>query len=222
MVRDKLLGVASSYTSDPTGSIIGNFGEKSFRALSEDITVEGLLDYIQVFDGMTNEQEFKAQVLFFIGVGLESSITLQYLSYRTAIQSLQELMPDINLDSFLVAAQMAIPHFDALSDNSSLVYPGNISMLEGSFVNTFIDIVESYNASGDLNSVLDEYESELNTISQHLLGVADSWLAAGNALAEIWPNNIFSTYGVWIALGGFGAGAVVVALVLFIRKTPSQ
>jgi hypothetical protein len=222
MVRDKLLGVASSYTSDPTGSIIGNFGEKSFRALSEDITVEGLLDYIQVFDGMTNEQEFKAQVLFFIGVGLESSITLQYLSYRTAVQSLQELMPDINLDSFLVAAQTAIPHFDALSDNSSLVYPGNISMLEGSFVNTFIDIVESYNASGDLNSVLDEYESELNTISQHLLGVADSWLAAGNALAEIWPNNIFSTYGVWIALGGFGAGAVVVALVLYIRKTPSQ
>jgi hypothetical protein len=171
---------------------------------------------------MTNEREFKAQVLFFIGIGLESSITLQYLSYRTAIQSLPELMPDINLDSFLTAAQLANPHFDALSDNSSLIYPGNISMLDGSFVNTLIDIAESYNTSGDLNSALEEYETELNTISQHLLGVADSWLAAGNALAEIWPNNIFSIYGVWIALGGFGAGAVVVALVLFIRKTPSQ
>ena len=222
MIRDKLLGVSSSYTSDPTGSIIGNFGEKSFRALSEEVTVEGLSDFLQVFDGMTNEREFKAQVLFFIGIGLESMITLQYLSYRTAIQSLPELMPDVDLDSFMAAAQTANPHFDALSDNSSLVYPGNISMLEGSFANTFIDIAETYNTSGDLNSTLEEYETELNTISQHILGVADSWLAAGNALAEIWPNDIFSIYGVWIVLGGFGAGAVVVALVLFVRKTPSQ
>ena len=227
MVRDKLLGVGTTYAPSSSSAYLWSFGEVGFRQMSEDFTPEGLLDYFSIFptssfESPEAEKLFKAAVLIFMGLGIETTITLQYLSYRTAIERLPEFIPDRDLSAFSAAAQAALPHMDALSSNSTLINPGNLSYIEGTLSTTFYDISRSYNTTGDLESTLTEYATELGVISQHLLGIADSWLAAGNALADIWSNNILIIYGPWLAVGVFAAGVIIVTAFLKIRKTPSQ
>ena len=221
-IRDRLLGVGSSYSPDAASAYIWQFGEKGFRAMSSDMTVEGLSSFLSVFDGIQNEREFKTSLLHFIGLGLEAQTTLQYLSYRTALAQLPALMPDTNLTDFTVAGEQALPHFDALADNSSLINPGNLTFRGSLAFGTFWHIADMYNSTGEMEDALEHFRTDLTTISAHLLGIADSWQAAGNALTEIWPNDFFSVYGPTVAVAGLAVVALVIAIVWWIRKTPSQ
>ncbi len=221
-IRDRLLGTADSYYADPNTAVLWDFGEGAFRGLSQDFTVQGLMEFFDVFTGMDGEREFKASLLMFLGLGLEAQVSLQYLSYRTALESLPGLMPDVDLSDFLSAGRMALPHFEAITDNSTLVSPNNLTEYTGPVASLFISMAETYNSTGDLEAVLTTHQNTLNEISDHLLGIADSWLAAGNALAEIWPNDPFVIFGPFIAVAAFAVGAVVVVVFLFVRKTPSQ
>jgi hypothetical protein len=221
-IRDRLLGTSASYYADQSTAVLWKFGEGSFRGLSEDFTVQGLTEYFNVFTGMEGEREFKASLLMFLGLGLEAQVTLQYLSYRTGLESLPGLMPDVDLSDFLSAGRMALPHFEAITDNSTLVSPSNLTAYTGPVASLFMTIADSYNSTGDLETVLNIHQTALSEISDHLLGIADSWLAAGNALAQIWPNDPFIIFGPFIAIAAFAAGALVVVLILFVRKTPSQ
>jgi hypothetical protein len=180
------------------------------------------MEFFDVFTGMEGEREFKASLLMFLGLGLEAQVSLQYLSYRTGLESLPGLMPDVDLSDFLSAGRMALPHFEAITDNSTLVSPNNLTEYTGPVASLFITMAETYNSTGDLEAVLTTHQNTLNEISDHLLGIADSWLAAGNALAEIWPNDPFVIFGPFIAVAAFAVGAVVVVVILFVRKTPSQ
>ena len=119
-------------------------------------------------------------------------------------------MPDIDLTKFLTAGREALPHFEAITDNSTLVYPNNLTAQEGPVASLFIGMADEYNSTGDWESVLTAHQSELDEISNHLLGIADSWLAAGNALAEIWPNNPIVIFGPYLILAAFAAGAIVI------------
>ncbi|MFX1543526.1 MAG: hypothetical protein ACFFCR_10995 [Promethearchaeota archaeon] len=221
-IRDKLLGTATAYYADPSTAVLWKFGEAAFRGLSEDFTIQGLTEYFDIFTGMDGEREFKAQLLTFLGLGLEAQVSLQYLSYRTGLEALPGLMPDIDLAAFLTAGREALPHFEAISANSTLVYPNNLTAQEGPVASLFIGMADEYNSTGDLESVLTAHQSELSEISNHLLGIADSWLAAGNALADIWPNNPFVVFGPYLILAAFAVGALVVVVVVIIRKRPSQ
>ncbi|MFW9909752.1 MAG: hypothetical protein ACFFEF_14365 [Candidatus Thorarchaeota archaeon] len=222
MVRDKLLGVGTTYSPSSSSAYLWSYGERGFRQLSEDITVEGLTQYFSVFDGIQNERLFKAAVLLFIGLGIETTITLQYLSYRNALVKLPDLLSDYDLDEFSEAAGDALPHLDALSNNMTLIYPGNLSYIEGLASSVFQSISQLYNSTGDLETALQAHSIELNEISAHFLAIADSWQAAGNALAIYWPNDIFTLYGVWIAIGVFGVAVLVIYVVIQIKRTPSQ
>lgn len=221
-IRDRLLGTAASYHADQSTAVLWKFGEGSFRGLSEDFTVEGLVEYFDVFTGMEGEREFKAALLMFLGLGLEAQVSLQYLSYRTGLESLPGLMPDVDLSDFLSAGRMALPHFEAITDNSTLVSPNNLTAYVGPVASLFISMAETYNSTGDLEAVLTDHENTLNEISGHLLGIADSWLAAGNELSEIWPNDPFVIFGPFIAVAAFVVGSLVVIVFLLIRRTPSQ
>ncbi|MHA2143730.1 MAG: hypothetical protein ACXADF_19175, partial [Candidatus Thorarchaeota archaeon] len=221
-IRDRILGTAASYYADASTAVLWRFGEGAFRGLSEDMTVQGLTEYFDVFTGMANEQEFKASLLMFLGLGLEAQVSLQYLSYRTALERLPELMPDIDLSEFITAGRTALPHFEAITDNSTLISPNNLTAYNGPVASLFMTIADDYNSSGDLETVLAAHQTELNEISDHLLGIADSWLAAGNALAEIWPDDPLVIFGPFLTIAAFAVGALVVVVILFIRKTPSQ
>ena len=222
LIRDKLLGVGAIYSPYSANAYVGKFGQAGFRAMSKDITASGLKSYLSVFDGIANEIQFKASAIMFIGLGLEAQVTLQYLSYRTALTALPHIMTKTNLTDFVIAGEKALPYFEEIVDNSTLINPTNISKATGFVATTFKAIAEAYNSSGDIDSAFAPYEDELNTISTALLGIADSWRAAGRELAKYWPNDFLSQYGV-VVVGGIGG--VLILLVLFIlwsRKRPSQ
>jgi len=222
MVRDKLLGVGTTYFPTSANAYVGKFGQAAFRGLSEDLTPEGLKNLLSVFDGVEDEVNFKASLLYFIGFGVEAQVTLQYLSFRTALYSLPILMPDTNLTSFVAAGEAALPAFDDLADNSSLIFPGNLTQATGYVFNIFQGISDSYNSSGDIDAALAPYESDLASITADLLTIADSWQAAGAALDEIWPSGILAVYGPYIAFGVGGVVALVIVVFWWIKKKPSQ
>ncbi|MFX1561461.1 MAG: hypothetical protein ACFFBL_12800 [Promethearchaeota archaeon] len=222
MIRDKLLGVGSVYSPNSPNAFLGKFGQAGFRQMSEDITIDGLKSYLSVFDGVDDEINFKASLLYFIGLGLEAQVTLQYLSYRKALVSLPSLMSETDLTDFVAAGDVALPAFANIVDNSSLIFPGNISQSTGFVATTFLAIAETFNSSGDIDATLAPYESTLNSLSADLLVIADSWRDAGNALAEIWPNDFLSVYGPVLAFAIGGVSILIVATVLWVRKKPSQ
>ncbi len=222
LIRDKLLGVGTIYSPSSANAYLGSFGEKAFRAMSSDMTDDGLKSFLSVFDGINNEIQFKASVILFIGLGLEAQVTLQYLSYRTALQALPSIMTDTNLTDFVTAGEQALPYFEVIADNSTLIYPTNITKATGFVATTFKAIADSYNESGDIDAAFSPYTDELNDISAALLGIANAWQAAGNELVKIWPNDFISQYGTILA---FGIGGVVTIVIIFIwwsSKKPSQ
>jgi hypothetical protein len=222
MVRDKLLGVGTTYFPSSVNAYVGQFGHNGFSGLSTDITPEGLKSYLSIFDGVEDERRFKASLLYTIGLGVEAQVTLQYLSFRTALYALPSLMPDSNLTDFVLAGEDALPAFDTLADNSTLIYPGNLTQANGYVASTFRSIADAYNNSGDIDSSLASYESELLDISGKLQVIADSWQAAGMALDSIWPSGILQVYGPIIALAGVGIAALVIVSYWWIKKKPSQ
>ncbi|OLS26915.1 MAG: hypothetical protein ThorAB25_20780 [Candidatus Thorarchaeota archaeon AB_25] len=222
MVRDKLLGVGSIYSPSSPNALVGKFGEAAFRQMSQDITADGLKSFLSVFDGVVNETTFKASLLYFVGVGLEAQVTLQYLSYRTALESLPALMSETDLTDFVDAGQDALPAFEDIADNSSLIFPGNISQSTGFVATTFLEIAEAFNASGNIDTTLAPYESTLDSISADLLTIADSWRDAGNALAEIWPNDFLTVYGPVLAFAGGGVAVLIIGVIWYMGRKPSQ
>ena len=222
MVRDKLLGVGSIYSPSSPNALVGKFGEAAFRQMSADITVDGLKSFLSVFDGVADETNFKASLLFYIGVGLEAQVTLQYLSYRTALESFPALMPDTDLTAFIDAGEDALPAFENIADNSTLIFPGNLTEMTGFVVTTFLEIAEAFNTSGDMDATLATYETTLDSISADLLIIADSWRDAGNALAEIWPNDFLTVYGPVLAFAGGGVAALIIGVIWWMGRKPSQ
>jgi hypothetical protein len=222
MIRDKLLGVGTTYFPTSPNAYVGKFGEAGFRGLSQDLTVESLKSYLTLFDGVDDEVKFKASLLYFIGLGVEAQVTLQYLSFRTALDTLPTLMSDTDLTDFVTAGETALPAFDDIADNSSLIFPGNLSQATGFVVSTFRGIADSYNSSGDIDAAMAPYESDLASITADLLTIADSWQAAGMALDAIWPSGFLHAYGPILAFAGAGVVALVIISVWWIKKKPSQ
>ncbi|MFW9960304.1 MAG: C39 family peptidase [Candidatus Thorarchaeota archaeon] len=222
LIRDKLLGVGTTYSPVSANAYYGKFGEVGFRTLSSDMTASGIKSYLSVFNGISEEVFFKAAIIMFIGLGLEAQVTLQYLSYRTALASLPSIMIETDLTEFVEAGEQALPFFAQLADNSTLVYPTNITKATGLVATTFKAIAESYNSTGDIDAAFAPFETTLDDISAALLGIANSWQAAGNVLAEIWPNDFLSQYGQVIAFAGGGVAVLVVLAIWWIRKKPSQ
>ncbi len=222
LIRDKLLGVGTTYSPSSANAYVGKFGQAAFRTMSSDFTAEGLKSYLSVFDEIDDEVQFKASAIMFIGLGLEAQVTLQYLSYRTALTALPEIMSDTDLTDFVLAGEKALPFFEQLTDNSTLIYPTNITKATGYIATTFKAIAESYNSTGDIDDAFAPYEDTLDNISAMLLGIADSWRDAGNELAKYWPNDILSQYGTVLAFGIVGVVAIVVYFVNWMRKRPSQ
>jgi len=222
LIRDKLLGVGAIYSPSSANAYVGNFGETAFLTMSTDMTVEGLKSYLSVFDGIADEVNFKASLILFIGLGLEVQVTLQYLSYRTSLEVLPAIMSDTNLTDFVEAGEQALPHFEVLTDNSTLINPLNISKATGFVATTFKAIADSFNATGDIDLAFDPYEQELIDISTALLGIADSWLDAGDFLASLWSTDFLSQNATFLAFGIGGAVVVVVLFIWWSSKKPSQ
>jgi hypothetical protein len=213
---DRLRGDRTSYLAEgEEDNFFWDFGSDAFRALAYDLTAESLSDYIDYFK--VSDPNIKAKILQSIGMRIEGHLSIQYLSYRSAIESLPSLLPDINLDEFVSTSQEALPHFESLSDNSTMI---EIDYYGGATITTvtFCSIASSCNSttSGDVHAAVNEYDADLDQIIKHLMEIADVWDAAADALERalqgpgIFPTVILST-----SVGGI----VVLALVIIRRRS---
>ncbi len=221
-IRDKLLGVGSAYAPSSSSAFLWSFGEAAFRKMGEDLDQSSILEFLSIFDSVEDEKAFKRAALVFMGIGIESSLTLQYLAFRTAAEALLKIVPELHETGFPGAAAEAISSLAALSSNSTLIYPGNTSRIDGLVSSTFAGISSELNSTGNLESSLESYSEELNAISNYLEETADAWLLAGNEISEIWPSSPLSTMTVYLAIGGIAVLIAVVGIWFYVFKKPTQ
>jgi hypothetical protein len=111
-------------------------------------------------------------------------MTLQYFSYRAAIEVLPNLLPSLNLDTFSTLAKEAFPHMERLSDNKSLTSIDYIGEHDSLLSNTFFSMMTEYDATDDLTAAIGNHSNELDEIASHLIAIADAWKGAGLELGE--------------------------------------
>jgi hypothetical protein len=220
-VRDMLLGAGETYAPGSSSAYLWSFGQQGFRELGADMTPTELKSYLSVFDGIANETSFKASLLKFIGLAIEAQVTLQYLSYRTALARLPAFMPDMDLESLVTKGEAALPHLAALSNNDTLVQPGNLSAADGLASTVMGQIADAFNSTQDIDASFAAYGDGLEEISTHLTAIADSWRDAGNELALTWPNDPLVIFGPYVFVASAGVAAVVLIAIRFIRKSHS-
>jgi hypothetical protein len=221
-IRDKLLGVGSVYAPSSSSAFLWSFGEGAFREMSQDLRPTSILEFMSIFSGIEDEQAFKAAALVFMGIGIESSLTLQYLSFRTAATVLPNIILEIDETDFSIAVAEAIDSMSALSSNSTLIYPGNASRINGLVSTTFAAISSEFNSTGDLESAVESYSDDLSAISEYLEKTADAWLLAANELSSIWPSSPLGAMAPYIAIGGIAVVIAVIGIWYYILKKPTQ
>jgi hypothetical protein len=79
---------------------------------------------------------------------------------------------------------------------------------------TFEDIIDAYDISGDLEAAFSQNDLQLNEIRDHLHAIADAWTAAAAALESAHSGGVDPTFPL-IAVGGT---IVVVVSVSILRR----
>ncbi|MFW9966810.1 MAG: C39 family peptidase [Candidatus Thorarchaeota archaeon] len=213
-VVSRLLGNSTSYVPETEELSSVSFGEDSFRRLRLDMEAESIKSYIEQFENM----EERVYALLMIGVNLEKMMTLQYLSYRVALEALPDVMPNTDLTQFLVEGRAALSHMEALSENGTLTDLHYLESCDSLLTNTFIGIAMKYNSTEDIDTTLNSYAWQLGKIALSLVRIADAWKAAGEALQAALSGVLEPSASDWSNLIGtaatIGAGAAVILIVL--------
>jgi hypothetical protein len=177
-VVNRLLGNSTSYLPEIEALDYVSLGENAFRSLRHDMESEIIKSYVEQFESV----EERVSVLWTLGVHLETMMTLQYLSYRVALETLPEVMPNTDLSQFLEEGSVALSYMETLSENKTLTdlyYYGSSDSL---LTSTFINIAMSYNSTEDLDGALASYSWQLGKIALQFIRIADAWRNAGEAL----------------------------------------
>ncbi|MHA2193484.1 MAG: C39 family peptidase, partial [Candidatus Thorarchaeota archaeon] len=115
-VVNRLLGNSTSYLPEIEALDYVSLGENAFRSLRHDMESEIIKSYVEQFESV----EERVSVLWTLGVHLETMMTLQYLSYRVALETLPEVMPNTDLSQFLEEGSVALSYMETLSENKTL------------------------------------------------------------------------------------------------------
>lgn len=217
-ITQRLLGNRTSYFEGAENFFYLGTGANAFRGIGLDMTLEAIRDYC--FNYLEVD---KPAAIRLLGHNLEVMMTMQYLAFRSSLDSLPDLLPSKNLQPFLIAASEAIPHMEALSHNASITSGIDISVRDTLLYNTFFGMASSFEISHDLDYSINEFSSELEEISIHLFAIADAWEAAGYALSQeldesgnILDNNLT------VVIGG-GATILIIGMILVVwRRKPNE
>ncbi|MFW9889241.1 MAG: hypothetical protein ACFFER_13730, partial [Candidatus Thorarchaeota archaeon] len=210
-ILDRLRGDRTSYAEGFENVFFWNFGADAFMGASLDLTPEGITNYLDELDAADDVKRsiFRATYLMF-----EASLGIQYLAFRTAVDALPLILPELDLSEFTEYACESFSHFEAIGDNASLVqldYEGGNTILS----ETANNIVQAW-AETDLETALAQYDTELASIREHLAAIAESWSSAADALEAAFDKADY-TFQIII-----GAGAIfVVAVVVLTRRRGS-
>jgi hypothetical protein len=206
-VCDRLRGDRTSYAAGFENVFFWNFGADAYRGLAYDLTPNGIAD---ILDEISTVRDTRCHYLRGLSMELEGLLRIQYLSFRGALATLPSLLPDLNLETFTDIGKESLSHFEAISDNATMVdfdYSGGNTIV----TQTFEDIIAAYDTSGDLEAALSQNDQQLNEIRDHLLAIADVWTAAAAALESAHSGGVDPTFPL-IAAGGTIVVVVSVAL----------
>ncbi|MFW9834245.1 MAG: hypothetical protein ACFFEK_09640 [Candidatus Thorarchaeota archaeon] len=213
-ILDRLRGDRASYAPDSDEVFFWNFGSNAFRAMAADLTTTGLSSFMDEFDEY--DLHTKSIILQDLGLQIEGMLTQQYVSYRAAIDALQIVLPDLDLQTFVSEAKSALEHFELFSDNSTVntpFYTGGEKIV----TKTFENVVYQYEhvLNGDLSAAVTLYEDDLAEIQNHLTAIANVWDAAADALERaLQGENTFPI----LLLSTSIAGVVLLVIVLIRRR----
>ncbi|MHA1963962.1 MAG: BtrH N-terminal domain-containing protein [Candidatus Thorarchaeota archaeon] len=214
---ERLRGDRSSYLPDIEEDIFfWNFGADAFRGMAYDLTAEGLSSLMD--DLEISDPAIKSIVLTSIGLQYEGFLSIQYLSYRTAIRVLPILLPTLDLDEFVRVGQEALHHFESISDNSTMIeldYLGGATIMTDTLCSIASSCIST--TSGDVHTAAAEYDDDLNQIREHLMEIADVWDAAADALDTALQGDGTMT----VVVISSGIVGIVVLVVVFIRRRSS-
>jgi hypothetical protein len=218
MVCNRLLGDPATYTPDLNDTSFFNFGANAFRRLSTDLTPSGIIQHLSEFNDLPDSREQQIAALSRMGLVLDAGLVMQFLSFRCALQALPDLLPGLDLTTFVALGQQALPHMEALCDNGSLTQI-SLGSYQSLLKDTFVGIINSFSESGDIRSAVFEYLGELSGITWHLSRIAGAWEVAGLHLATLLGRNPMP---VWIPLVvGFSIilSTVLVTVILVRRRS---
>lgn len=211
-IAQRLLGNRTSYFEGAENFFYMGTGANAFRGMGLDMNIESIRDYCTYYLEID-----KPTAIRLLGHNLEVMMTMQYLAYRSSLESLPEIVPSMNLQLFLDKAAAALPHMEALSHNASITSGIDIISHDSLLYNTFFGMAETFEISHDLEEAISQYSEELVEISQHFIAIADAWESAGVALSAEIPGRPAGIGNFVVAIGG-GAGILFIGVVLVLWR----
>ncbi|MHA3964751.1 MAG: C39 family peptidase, partial [Candidatus Thorarchaeota archaeon SMTZ1-45] len=217
-ITQRLLGNRTSYFEGSENFFYLGTGANAFRGMGLDMTLEAIRDYC--FNYLEVDKPTAIRVL---GHNLEVMMTMQYLAFRSSLDSLSDLLPSKNLEPFLEAASEALPHMEALSHNASITSGIDIIARDTLLYNTFFGIASSFEISHDLDYSINEFSNELEEIATHLSAIADAWEIAGHTLSqELNESGSILNDNIVIVIGG-GVTILIIGVILVVwRRKPDE
>ncbi|MFW9786125.1 MAG: C39 family peptidase [Candidatus Thorarchaeota archaeon] len=212
-ISQRLLGNRSSYFEGLENFFYLGTGADAFRGMGLDMNLEAIKDYCTYY-----LEADKPTAIRLLGHNLEAMMTMQYMAYRSALDSLPDLLPSYDLTEFIDAASEALPHMEVLSHNASMTSVITIVPRNTLLYNTFFDMASTFESSHDLDGSIAEHSEELDEIAAHLISIADAWKTAGQALAsEIAESEPLPFNNLIVVIGG-GAVVLIIAIVFATRR----
>ncbi|MFW9809519.1 MAG: C39 family peptidase [Candidatus Thorarchaeota archaeon] len=217
-IAQKLIGNRSEYFEGYENFFYLSAGADAFRGMGLDMNPESIRDYCTYFLEIN-----KPTAIRMLGHNLEAMMTMQYLAYRSSLDSLPDLLPTINLQAFFDEATNALPHMEVLSHNASITSGINIESRDSLLYNTFFGMADSFEVSQDLDYSINEFSGELEEISTHFSAIADAWKLAGEALSqELVGSGGLPDSNLVVVIGG-GATILIIGVILVVwRRKPNQ
>jgi len=214
-ICQRLRGDRTSYFKGYENLFYLSPGKDAFSGMALDLTVESISEYAKYYT-----EDRKAEGLLQLGNAIETSITMHYHSYKTALTSISGILPDVDLTEFLSAANEALPHMDTLSHNSSITGGINVIFRDSLLFSTFEEIALDFDSTGDLDGSIAAHQDQLDEIADHLFAIADSWDAAADALEEAIDFQSADTVegSLSVVVAGSGVIVLAVAILLFRRR----
>jgi len=152
-------------------------GKSAFSGLGLDLAVDSIAEYARNFQEVN-----KDEALLSLGHSMEMFLTIQYHGYLHGLDTIQDILPGVDLTAFIDAADDAISHFEVLTCNESIHTLVGIKSRDTLLFSTFEDIANDFQSSGKLEESIGNHQDGLDEIRDHLFDIANCWDAAANAL----------------------------------------
>ena len=161
----------------------------------------------------------KDEALLSLGHVTEMFLTIQYHGFLNGLDTIQDILPGVDLTTFIDVAEDALPHFDVLTSNSSIQALVGVIFRDTLLFKTFEEIALDFQATGNLEESISNHQEQLDEIRSHLFAIADSWDAAADALEEALdlPSDqipLESSLSIVIA----GSGILILAVAFFLVR----